>query len=51
MDGETGQFKPQLVNGNELIEAPKTEGYSLADDVLAHAKQYITDQVSILFEL
>jgi arylsulfatase A-like enzyme len=47
MDGETGQFKPQLVNGNELIEAPKTDGYNLNDDLLSHAKQYITDHVSI----
>jgi arylsulfatase A-like enzyme len=47
MDGETSQYKPQLVNGNELIEAPMTDGYNLNDDMLAHAKQYITDQVSI----
>ncbi|WP_066050996.1 arylsulfatase [Robertmurraya korlensis] len=47
MDGETSQFAPQLVNGNELIDVPKTEDYNLNDDLLAHAKKYITDQVSI----
>ncbi|MEH7094429.1 arylsulfatase [Neobacillus vireti] len=47
MDGETSQFAPQLVNGNEMIDLPKTEDYNLNDDLLAHAKKYITDQVSI----
>ncbi|WP_411679100.1 sulfatase-like hydrolase/transferase [Clostridium thailandense] len=47
MDGETDQYNPQLVNGNEVVQAPKTEGYNLNEDLLAHAKQYITDQVSL----
>lgn len=47
MDGETDQYNPQLVNGNEIVEAPKTDGYILNEDLLKHAKQYITDQVSI----
>jgi arylsulfatase A-like enzyme len=47
MDGETSQYKPQLVNGNELIEAPTTDEYNLNEDLVAHAKQYITDHVSI----
>lgn len=47
MDGETDQYNPQLVNGNELIQVPKTEGYNLNDDLLTHAKQYIADQASI----
>ena len=47
MDGETDQYSPQLVNGNEIIDAPDTEGYTLNDDLLSHATQYITDQVSL----
>ena len=47
MDGETDQYTPQLVNGNEMVTAPTTEGYNLNDDLLAHAKQYITDHASI----
>ncbi len=48
MDGETSQFTPQIVDGNQLMEADLTApGYSLNDDLLTHAKQYITDQVSI----
>lgn len=47
MDGETDQYSPQLVSGNELIDSPDTEGYTLNDDLLTHAEQYITDQVSM----
>jgi arylsulfatase len=47
MDGETDQYNPQLVNGNEIIPTPKTDGYTLNEDLIEHAKQYITDQVSL----
>ncbi len=47
MDGETDQYSPQLVNGNEMIEAPNVYGYNLNDDLSEHALQYITDHVSI----
>lgn len=47
MDGETDQYNPQLVSGNELISAPDTEGYNVNDDLVNHAIQYITDQVSL----
>jgi len=47
MDGETDQYAPQLVNGNEIIKAPTTDGYNLNDDLLAHAKQFITDHASV----
>lgn len=47
LPGETDQYHPQLVDGNELVPVPKIEGYNFNDDILAHAKQYITDQVSI----
>lgn len=48
LSGETDQYHPQLVNGNELID-PSTYGkdYILNDDLIAHAKQYITDHVSL----
>ncbi len=47
MDGETDQYRPQLVNGNELIEAQDVEGYNLNDDLVKVAIQYITDHVSM----
>ncbi len=47
LDGETDQYHPQLVNGDELVPVPKKTGYTLNDDLLAHAKQYVSDQVSI----
>lgn len=47
MDGETDQYKPQLVNGNEVVETPKDANYNLNDDLLAHAKKYITEQASV----
>ena len=47
MYGETDQYHPQLVDGNELVPVPETKGYTLNDDLLTHAKQYLTDQVSI----
>ncbi len=47
MDGETDQYNPQLLCGNEMIDAPNSDGYNLNDDLLKHAEQYITDQVSV----
>lgn len=47
MDGETDQYNPQLVEGNEVLENPYYEGYNLNDDLLEHAEQYIIDHESV----
>ncbi len=47
LDGDTDQFNPSLVNGNELIEKPNVKDYNLNDDLLQHAKSYIASQVSV----
>lgn len=41
----TGQFYPELVQGNEFISPPRTpeEGYHLSEDLADHAISYIGD--------
>ncbi len=46
MDGETDQYKPQLVSGNEFLKAPDIDGYTLNEDLITHANQFLTDHVS-----
>ena len=47
LEGETDQYTPLLVRDNSFIEAPKKEGYHLSNDLVDHAIQFITDQVSV----
>lgn len=48
LDGETDQYNPKLVEGNEILgDVSNDPDYILNDDLLAHAKQYIGDHVSI----
>lgn len=47
LDGETDQYKPQLFYDNHLIETPKTPDYQFSHDLVDHAIQFVTDQVSI----
>ncbi len=45
MDGETDQYRPQLVCDNQPIEPPRTpeEGYHLSEDLADHAIRYVAD--------
>ncbi|SHI90237.1 arylsulfatase [Dethiosulfatibacter aminovorans DSM 17477] len=47
LDGETDQWHPMIVSGNELIESAYDDDYTLNDDLILHAKQMIGDQVSV----
>jgi arylsulfatase A-like enzyme len=48
LGGETSQWNPDLVHGNEYIEQPKTaaEGYHLTEDLTDKAIRYIREQKS-----
>ena len=48
LDGETDQYKPQLFYDNHWIESPQTKGYQFSQDLVDHANQFVTDQVSIM---
>lgn len=50
MEGETDQFHPDLVYDNHFIPTPNREGYHLSEDLVDHAKQFITDHVSVVPE-
>ncbi|WP_282942514.1 arylsulfatase [Paenibacillus sp. RC67] len=49
MEGETDQFYPDLVYDNHFVPRPdKQEGpYHVSEDLIDHARQFITDQTSI----
>ncbi|WP_153730873.1 arylsulfatase [Sporosarcina obsidiansis] len=47
LDGSTDQFAPDLMYDNHRINMPKGPGYHLSEDLVDHAKQFITDQVSV----
>ncbi|MGX9415836.1 arylsulfatase [Vibrio sp. WJH972] len=47
LDGETDQFTPQLINGNETLPPVDDENYILNNDLIAHAKMYIADHASV----
>ena len=48
LGGETSQWNPDLVSGNEYIDQPKTaaEGYHLTEDLTDRAIRYIREQKS-----
>jgi arylsulfatase A-like enzyme len=48
LGGETNQFNPDLVVGNEYIDQPKTaeEGYHLTEDLTDKAIKYVREQKS-----
>lgn len=43
LGGETDQYRPNLVQGNEYVIPPETEGYHLSEDLVRVAEQYIVD--------
>lgn len=49
LGGETSQWNPDLVRGNEYIEQPKaaSEGYHLTEDLTDQAIRYIREQRSV----
>jgi len=52
MEGETDQFHPDLVYDNHFVPRPHRENgdYHVSEDLVDHAKQFITDQTSIMPE-
>jgi arylsulfatase len=48
LEALTDQFEPELVHDNHRIDPPRTadEGYTLNEDLIDHAIQYVTDHVS-----
>jgi len=47
LDGETDQYNPNILSGNEFITVEYEDGYTLNDDLTDRAIQYITDHVSV----
>jgi arylsulfatase A-like enzyme len=49
LGGETDQFRPEVVRGNEHVEPPATpsEGYHLSEDLVDRAIGYVHDHTSI----
>jgi arylsulfatase A-like enzyme len=49
LDAVTDQFQPELVHDNHRVDPPRTpeQGYTLNEDLVDHAMQYLTDQVSL----
>ena len=45
--GETDQYHPQLIYDNHAVTPPDDPDYHLSEDLLRHATQFVTDQVSI----
>ncbi|MEW9670012.1 arylsulfatase [Ammoniphilus sp. 3BR4] len=47
IEDSTDQFRPELVYDNHSIETPKREDYHVSEDVVDHARQFVTDQISV----
>ncbi len=47
LDGETDQYKPVLIQDNQMIDPPKKEGYHLSSDLVDKSIKFVTDQVSV----
>ena len=49
LGGETDQFHPELVRGNEHVNPPRSvaDGYHLSEDLVDHAIGYLRDHTSI----
>jgi len=44
--GETNQWNPELIMGNERIEQPRKEGYHLSEDIVDRACKWLRQLVS-----
>jgi arylsulfatase len=47
LGGETDQWHPDLVAGNERIQAPDRPGYHLSEDLVDRAISFVSDQKSL----
>ena len=49
LGGETDQFRPELVRGNDHVDPPRgpDDGYHLSEDLVDHAIGYVRDLTSI----
>jgi arylsulfatase A-like enzyme len=49
LGGETDQFRPELVVGNEHVDPPRlpSEGYHLSEDLVDRAARFLRDHTSI----
>ncbi|WP_301169664.1 arylsulfatase [Brevibacillus nitrificans] len=47
VEDSTDQYRPELTYDNHAIETPKKKDYHLSEDLVDHAEQFITDQVSV----
>ena len=49
LGGETDQFRPELVRGNDHVDPPRgpDDGYHLSEDLIDHAIGYVRDLTSI----
>ena len=46
MPGETNQWNPELVTGNERVEPPRREGYHLSEDIVDQSCKWLQQLVS-----
>ena len=46
MPGETNQWNPELITGNERVEQPNREGYHLSEDIVDHSCKWLRQLVS-----
>jgi arylsulfatase len=50
LDGATSHWVPDLVHDNHRIDPPRREGYHLSEDLVDHAIEFVSDQISVLPE-
>ena len=46
MPGETNQWNPELITGNERVEPPRREGYHLSEDIVDQSCKWLRQLVS-----
>ena len=46
MPGETNQWNPELITGNERVEPPRREGYHLSEDIMDQSCKWLRQLVS-----
>ena len=47
LEDSSDQFRPELYRDNSTVPLPDVEKYHYSEDIVANAKQYITDHVSV----
>ena len=46
MPGETNQWNPELITGNERVEPPRREGYHLSEDIVDQSCKWLRQLTS-----